>query len=103
MNSIPDMNGSRFEVLPVERLSRARTSSPRRTSSSTMFEPMKPAAPVTRYFDTRSSPSRYIVCSCRLFFLVVIDLQQLTAADPVGTRHYNAIGQYNTRRHNASQ
>ena len=38
----------RFSRLPVEKLSAMRTDSPRRSSSSTKCEPMKPAPPVTR-------------------------------------------------------
>src|SRR3954451_8774512 len=38
----------RFSRLPVARLSMTRTSSPRSSSASTRFEPMKPAPPVTR-------------------------------------------------------
>src|SRR5687767_14399730 len=40
---------SRFSQLPVAQLSRTRTRSPAAVSAATMFEPMKPAPPVTRY------------------------------------------------------
>ena len=40
---------ARLSSLPDERSSRTTTLWPRLTSSSTVFEPMKPAPPVTRY------------------------------------------------------
>ena len=44
---------SRFSRLPVERSSSTVTSSPRASRASTMFEPMKPAPPVTSAFMRR--------------------------------------------------
>src|SRR5262245_28351296 len=52
----------RFSRSPVEKLSAILTDSPRRSSSSTICEPMKPASPVTTYRATRSSllgPARF--------------------------------------------
>ena len=45
---ILSLTSSRFSSRPVERLSRTVTSSPLATSSLTIWEPMKPAPPVTR-------------------------------------------------------
>ena len=45
-------------AVPVEKLSRTRTSSPRSMSACARFEPMKPAPPVTRTRVTRASRRR---------------------------------------------
>src|SRR3984893_10294809 len=49
---------ARFSSLPPERSSRTTTLWPRRTSSSTVFEPMKPAPPVTRKRIRKILPER---------------------------------------------
>src|ERR1700680_4440615 len=46
---------SRFSIFPLDRSSRTTTSWPRRASSSTVFEPINPAPPVTRYRIGKSS------------------------------------------------
>src|ERR671925_1512068 len=43
-------SSSRFSRLPVEKLSRMRTSYPSRSRRSVTWDPMKPAPPVTRAF-----------------------------------------------------
>src|SRR3954453_11799711 len=53
-----DRAWSRFSRLPVEMSSITATSSPRATSASTRFEPMKPAPPVTRVFIRRRRLAR---------------------------------------------
>src|SRR6266545_3831290 len=57
---------SRLSRLPVEKLSRTRTSSPRSTSAATRFEPMNPAPPVTRTFTSPIFPERRPKSSARL-------------------------------------
>src|ERR1700674_1408033 len=48
INEILLRDSAKFSSLPEERSSRTTTLSPRRTSSSTVFEPIKPAPPVTK-------------------------------------------------------
>ncbi len=53
---------SRFSRLPVERLSTMVTSSPRSSSASTRFDPMKPAPPVTSAFMRRGTLDAFERC-----------------------------------------
>ena len=48
-NSIESSKGSRLAATPLLRLSRTRTATPSRTNASTIFDPMNPAPPVTKY------------------------------------------------------
>src|SRR5215217_4375717 len=54
MISMSFVSAARFRRLPVAKLSRTRTVSPRSTSARTRAEPMKPAPPVTRTFTPLS-------------------------------------------------
>ena len=53
-----EIRPTRLERLPVMKLSIPRTDSPRARSSAAMERPMKPAAPVTRYFGKRASSDK---------------------------------------------
>src|SRR5688572_30716658 len=69
--------------LPVERLSRTRTRLPWRTSSSAMWEPMKPDPPVTS--QTRSLSAMWGPS------LGDLDAAGVSGHDPVRLRHHGGL------------
>src|SRR5262252_1970162 len=80
-----------FSRLPVEKLSRMRTASPRAISARAIDEPMKPAPPVTRYRPMASdspseSPVRRALVLAGVGGEAADEVRQRRIADLVGQR-----------------